>query len=59
MAAPSTTNEVTVRRLSSIITGIWDKCKNMFQGKLPTSGTVSGTYSINISGNSALAILIL
>lgn len=53
MAAPSTTNEVTVRRLSSIITGIWDKCKNMFQGKLPTSGTVSGTYSINISGNSA------
>lgn len=33
MAAPTSTNEVTVRRLSSVITQLWDKIKDTFAPK--------------------------
>lgn len=53
MAAPTSTNNVTSRKLASTITSLWNKIKDTFQTKLPTTGTASGTYAINISGNSA------
>lgn len=36
MAAPTSTNEVTVRRLSSVITQLWDKIKETFAPKSHT-----------------------
>ena len=50
MAAPSTTNEVTVRKLSSVITGVWDKCKNMFQTKLGISSSGDSSKFLNEKG---------
>lgn len=55
MSAPTSTNNVTARKLSSCITSLWGKCKDFFQAKLPTSGSASSTYAINISGNAASA----
>lgn len=50
MAAPTTQNEVTVRRLSGIITGVWDKCKNMFQTKLGISSSGDSSKFLNEKG---------
>lgn len=55
MAVPTSQNEVTARRLSDTISGLWGKIKDTFQTKLPTTGTASGTYAVNISGNAATA----
>lgn len=55
MSAPTSKNNVTARKLSSCITSLWGKCKDFFQAKLPTSGSASSTYAINISGNAASA----
>lgn len=54
MAAPSTTNEVTVRKLSSVITGVWDKCKNMFQTKLGISSSGDSSKFLNEKGEWAV-----
>lgn len=53
MAIPTTRKECTTRRIASLIIGLWDKVKNAFQPKLPTTGTPSSTYSIGITGNSS------
>lgn len=44
MAAPTTQNEVTVRRLSTLITGVWDKVKTLVSDKAPlASPALTGT----------------
>ena len=47
MAAPSTTNEVTVRRLSSVITGLWNKITAL----LGNYALKNGSYSDITVGN--------
>ena len=44
MAAPTTQNEVTVRRLSTLITGVWDKVKTLVSDRAPlASPALTGT----------------
>ena len=51
MAVPTSTNEVTTRRLSTVITGMWTKIKNLLAGYVPTSRTVN---SKALTGNISL-----
>lgn len=34
MALPTSTNEVTTRKLSAVISGLWDKIKTALSGKV-------------------------
>lgn len=43
MAAPTTTNEVTTRRLSAVISGLWNKIKTLLAGK---SDITEGVYYV-------------
>jgi len=49
MAAPATTNSVTVRKLSSVITGLWAKIKDTFAAKSHTHGNMQNGGTLQTS----------
>lgn len=49
MVAPSTTNSVTVGKLSSVVTGLWSKIKNTFAAKSHTHGNIQNGGTLQTS----------